>query len=148
MEHVSQKKLIVCGEDEESEGEIDIEFEQPVIVVPVNDPSLMAKIEGGSSVLISTGEAPESDIEGTKSLGNILWLWKRNLSRAWVNSIPSYETWKWHFVTLTDFRFWQHDFIKFGGRSSSNFYSGKTVRLRMGSATFTDWNYASNQIIL
>lgn len=58
------QKLIVTGEDEESEGEIDIEYETPVVVVPVNDPTLMnaGKPRGGEA--ISKGEAPESDIEG------------------------------------------------------------------------------------
>ena len=59
------QKLIVTGEDEESEGEIDIEFEQPVLV-PVNDPSLVnnvgRKVEADNIV---PGQAPESDIEGT-----------------------------------------------------------------------------------
>lgn len=48
------QKLIVSGEDEESEGEIDIKMEQ-TLVVSVNDPSLVSR---------RVGEAPESDIEG------------------------------------------------------------------------------------
>ncbi|CAL8137463.1 unnamed protein product [Orchesella dallaii] len=66
MESVAiQQKLIVTGEDEESEGEIDIEFEKPVVVVPVNDPSLMHAGKGGEgdNAQISSGEAPESDLD-------------------------------------------------------------------------------------
>jgi len=58
-----QQKLIVTGEDEESEGEIDIEFEKPVMVVPVNDPSLMHAGKDGDNAQISSGEAPESDLD-------------------------------------------------------------------------------------
>lgn len=58
-----QQKLIVTGEDEESEGEIDIEFEKPVMVVPVNDPSLMHAEKDGDNAQISSGEAPESDLD-------------------------------------------------------------------------------------
>lgn len=63
---VVSQKLVVSGEDEESEGEIDIEFEKPVVVVPVTDPTLMsaAKLAGREQIPVSTGEAPESDIEG------------------------------------------------------------------------------------
>ncbi|ODN01973.1 hypothetical protein Ocin01_04710 [Orchesella cincta] len=66
MESVAvQQKLIVTGEDEESEEEIDIEFEKPVVVVPVNDPSLMHAGKGAEvdNVQISSGEAPESDLD-------------------------------------------------------------------------------------
>lgn len=56
----STSKLIVSGEDLESEDEIDLEPRNPVIAVTDAD----GRSSSGVKVVTFQGEAPESDYEG------------------------------------------------------------------------------------